>query len=330
MPPLETGKKSFIAVNILPSPIGQGDPVEKLQEQIGFAKQLGFTHAWINPISIVPDNTICKRRCLDTGVFSELTGSLYAPNDPKEIRPDFDKVKIRTMGRSAREDNFFILVDFVWKHVSANSTLIKTKPTWFGEKKKLVKDVIEYDFKSLDGHLAPSSEEIIEHLKSSIDVLLDPIEGYGFSGLRIDAASQLIPSVRGALYQHIRARWPKAIIFEEVLFDGAQSTKVNLLVKGAEEHKIYSDFITSNLYYQKSDSFGALPSPETMGDALKLKLADQRGIGFTGNHDHHSLGWGVILTMAAKLLVEKNQFDLADQRVAPFQSYSLYPVTIAG
>lgn len=328
MPITQDGKKPFIAVNILPAPPatqpGMREPLHILKEQIAIAKELGFTHAWINPISVVPSDTVCTRRCLDTGVYFNLTGSLYAPDDPKEIRPDFDMVRIREMVGAEKSNNFFVLIDFVWKHVSVKSKMLERHPNWFGEKKdrSVVKDIVEYKFQVIDGKFTSDSQEVIDHLIATIDVLLDPVAGYGFAGLRVDAASKLTPLVRRTLYEHIKTRWPEAIIFEEVLFDKANSSSVEELVKDAQiEPVVHSHYVTSNLYYQKPDCFGALPSPEQMGDTLKLQLANQRGVSFTGNHDHHSLGWGIILTMAAKLLIKQDQLHLADLTVAPFEKY---------
>ena len=45
-----------------------------------------------------------------------------------------------------------------------------------------------------------------------------------------------------------------------------------------------------------------------MGDLEKIKLANGNGIGFTGNHDHFSAAWGIILNMAAVRVVQQESF----------------------
>lgn len=287
----------FIAVNILPSHMKAGkDTIEVLQERIAKAQAMGFTHAWLNPISIVPAS-FCERICLDTGTPTAQYNSLYAPDEPHQIRPDFPIEKIRAINQSAKANHFFILADFVWKHVSVSSSLLSKNPDWFG---KRVKDIVEYNFTDKSGKLTEAGNQIAAYLQKTIRLLLDSQEGYNFAGIRVDAASHLPPVVREILYGFIRKTYPEAIIFEEVLFDRAQEERIRQLAFEAKNLGIYSDFVTTNSYYQSPDAFGALPNPETMGDKTKLELAEGRGVSFTGNHDHFSVGWGTVLQMAWK------------------------------
>lgn len=301
-----TTGNSFIAVNILPphQKAGVADATPVLQERIARAQAMGFTHAWLNPISAVAP-TICERICLDTGTTVALHNSLYAPEEPQRIRADFPIAKLREINKTAKKNGFSVLADFVWKHVSENSSLLAKKPTWFGKK---VKDIVEYKFTDSAGKLTAPGKEIIEYLKSAIDFLLDFQNGCGFAGIRIDAASHLTPEVRTALYSFAREKFPEAIIFEEVLFDRAQEERISRLVAEAQSSGVYSNFVTCNAYYQSPDVFGALPSPEKMGDKTKLELAEGRGISFTGNHDHFSIGWGVVLCMAWRALKSDEEF----------------------
>lgn len=310
----------FIAINILPPSeklsAKEADAVfAKVKEQLDEAIKLGFKQAWFNPITEGVPGRICSRYSLDTGVNTDLFNSLYAPNDPSEPSNIMNALKERLSDlfkQYQRDHQFTVLVDFVWKHVGVGSKLVTNASTkkWFG--KKIVKDVIEYDFDSSE------SANIIEHLKRTIDVYLDP-EEFGFGGLRVDAASHLNPKARRAFYEYVEAKYPNAIILEEVLFDQKQEATIRKLIEdAAQEPNVYSSFVTSNTYYQKIDAFGAMPSPSKMGDAEKLKLAQNRGISFTSNHDHYSLGWGVVLSMAAKRAAADSQFmkSLRDSNIS--------------
>ena len=295
---LSLGKQPFIAVNLLP-PLSQNkeEALALLTAQIEKAIALGFTHAWLNPISLGTAKRTCDRYSLDTGVNTTLFNSLYAPDDPTVISEVF-LPELKDLLKTYQEKHFLILADFVWKHVGNSSDLIRRCPAWF--KEKPIKDVTEYDF---DHASEETFQQIIQHLQQTIDAYLDSKKGLGFAGLRIDAASHLNPKTRRALYEYIREKYPTAIIFEEVLFARNQEETIKSLVRDAEDSQkpcIFSDFVTSNLYYQHPDAFGALPRPSEMGDADKLRLAQNRGISFTGNHDHFSLGWGIILFMAAQ------------------------------
>jgi len=299
----------FIAINMLVPTFSSANKKEVLsvfEEQINTAIKAGFTHAWINPICEVPAETVCHTVCLDTGINTNLLKSLYAPNQPGQLAFRTAGVeKLKEIIANARNNNFLILADFVWKHVSEHSSVLKYHGSWAGNK---VKDIIEYNFSENEND--SDHQAILTHLKKAIDYYLKDL---GFAGLRLDAASHFPRSVRLELISYIRTHYPQAIIFEEVLFDHAQTQKISNLVTDAHHNKLYSDFVTTNLYYQQPDSFGALPPPEKMGDGIKIQLADQNGISFTGNHDHFSAGWSLILSMAAARLVEKckNDKDLA-------------------
>ncbi len=300
MPIQGDGKERFIAVNILPPHPSQGDVVALLDAQIENAKRMGFTHAWLNPLYVVPPETVCERRCYDTGLFTQLSGSLYAPDDLQTIREEFKIEDIRNINAKARDSHFFILADFVWKHVSVNSSLLKKNPKWFGAR---VKDIIEYNFEAQS-----QFSLIIAYLKKAIDLLLSKDQGYGFAGLRIDAASHLTPKVRRELYEHVRKHYPHAIIFEEVLFDRAHGEGIASLLSDASTCGLTSDFVTSNLYFQRTDVFGGIKRPQDMGDSEKIQLAAGNGISFTGNHDHFSVGGGALLNLVLKNAQEDTNF----------------------
>lgn len=290
----------FIAANILPPPVNNNENAfAKLKQEIDYAISLDFNYAWINPIT-TSAGTTCHRRCLDTGMLTQLYYSLYAPSNLLDIRSDLPKDKLRILINEAKNKDFSILIDFVWKHLGGNSYLFKhLHPEWKG---KTVSDVIEYAFDTKNEKI---KQEIINELKSAIDYYLDPDIGYGFSGLRIDAASHLSPDIREALYGYIKNNYPKAIIFEEVLFSESKLTEINDLAQKAEQKNLFSDFVTTNLYYQKEDSFGQIAIPEKMNDKDKVRLANNNGISFTGNHDHYTAGWSIIMSMAAKQYMHK-------------------------
>ncbi|MBX3708316.1 MAG: hypothetical protein KIT56_06405 [Gammaproteobacteria bacterium] len=302
---LPSSTAPFVCVNILPP--HQSDPLalQKFQEQIMAAKEASFTHIWINPITAVKNRTACYRTDLDTGLPAILFNSLYAPDSLLEIRPDFPMGKVREIVHKARINGVNILVDFVWKHINKESKDARNGKLPVS---KIVNDIIEYDFEFKAGKPTKNAEKVIQHLKKAIDLYLHPTTGYGFSGLRIDAASHITPPIRKELYQYIRQQYPNAIIFEECLFDRAQVMNIANLAGDAVTQGIFSDFVTSNLYYQKPDVFGALPHPSMMGDRVKLQLANGNGISFTGNHDHYSVGWNIILSMAAQRLIEDKDF----------------------
>jgi len=299
----------FIAANILPPHPSMKDPLPIMKEQIDTAIHLGFNFAWFNPISkIVQSN--CHRRCNDTGVMTDFQYCLYAPNDLVVIQDNLPVRELKKLNEYANTKNFSILIDFVWKHLSVNSSKFSMNKKWKG---KTVNDVIEYAFYHKNNE--PNHDvmqEVLYYLKHAIDLYLN---GCGFSGLRIDAASHLPAKIREALILYIRDQHPHAIIMEEVLFDGAQEKRIEELVHGAKEKNIYSHFVTSNLFYKMEDSFGQLPLPNQMGDFLKIQLANDNGISFTGNHDHYSAGWSIILSMAAKRFMKDIENDKDKTRI---------------
>lgn len=303
----------FISVNILPPHPNQENAISILKEQIDIAISLEFNSAWLNPICKILDS-LCHRRCNDTGIQTTFHYSLYAPNDLTSIQYNLPKNKIRELNQYAKEKKFTILIDFVWKHLSANSSKFDFHPDWKGE---TVNDVIQYAFftksknekNKIEIFNEKITHEVIAYLKQAIDLYLDPVDGYGFTGLRIDAASHLPKVVREAIILYIRNTYPEAVILEEVLFDGAQEKRIQELANEADEKKIYSSFVTTNLVYKTEDSFGQLPLPKDMGDSVKVRLANNNGISFTGNHDHYSAGWSIVLTMAAHRFMDKLNAD---------------------
>lgn len=307
----------FIALNILPARDARHG-MELLKNQIAFAKEMGFAQVWINPINSIPSQelTPCHRRCSDTGIMTTLYGSLYAPNNTQVIRWDFDIEMLREMIQDAKKNGVSVLFDFVWKHSSNVSSTFETHPKWKGVK---IHDITEYNFKctEIEDSSNPNSstvkDAILEHLKSTIDVYLNSKTGCGFAGLRIDAASHLNPEVRIALYKHIRSTYPGVIVFEECLFDRAQEKTILQLANSAEQHQLFANFITGNLYYQKPGIFGELPHANKMGDTDKLRIADNNSISFTGNHDHFSVGWSIVLSMAAKRFRKKKNAYFANK-----------------
>lgn len=269
------------------------------------ARAAGFKQAWLNPINVIPEGTAVHRVDFDTGLHVDLHSSLYAPNNPLEVRADMPMTEIRDwIKQENQQGDFRILIDFVWKHVSVHSTLVTTHEQWFAKSPK-IKDIIEYQFKHPDQQVI---HEIHQHLKATAQLFLDKNKGFGFDGLRIDSASHINPELRNELYQYIRDAFPNAVILEECLFDSKQSSLINQLASEAEENNVYSDFITSNLYYQKPSIRGELAMPADMNDKQKLRLAKQNGVSFTGNHDHFSAGWSIILSMAATRLVNDSSF----------------------
>lgn len=299
-------QKPFIAVNFLPYPASfEGDALQLLEQQIETAKSHGFTHGWINPTCELTKESVCHRIDLDTGLPATLYHSYYAPDNPLHMRRQYRKDAFKRLIQKQQAAGFHLLIDFVWKHVSINSSLVEHHETWFG---KTLNDIIEYKFVFNAGNPTPETKEVLDHLIKVIDRYLDPDKGFGFSGLRIDAASHMTPPVRQYLLGYLRENYPQAIILEECLFDRTQEMNIRALVASAEDTGLFSDYITSNLYYQRTDDFGALPKPSEMGDSDKIKLADKRAISFTGNHDHFSAGWSVLLTMAARLVCEEPEY----------------------
>lgn len=276
----------FLAVNIRPTYTDSNviDPAEIyiFAAKINLAQELGFTHIWLNPIcKLDPKEKVIKKTDLDTGAKACLYQSSYSIPNPTEIRTFFKDSRVLKIIADAKKKNISVLVDFAWLYGGLPGFAAKSKDSDETKKESLIK------------------------AKKAIDLYLGEL---GFSGLRIDAASHLDPDVRVELYEYIQKKHPHAIIMEEVLFDRAAEANVEKMVRLAHKNQTYSTYVTSNLYYAKTDAFGALPSQEAMGDSLKLQLAQNRGIGFTGNHDHFSLGWGVILAMAAKKAVENKDF----------------------
>lgn len=315
-------KAPFIAVNFLPVRSSfKGNALQLLDQQIETAKSHGFTHGWLNPTCELPKTSICDRIDLDTGLPTTLYQSLYAPESPLEMRTHYPKTPFKALIQRHRSAGFHLLIDFVWKHVSINSSLVSDHKSWFG---KTLNDIIEFkfEFDATTHEPTTHTQNILKHLTSVIDLYLDPDSGYGFSGLRIDAASHMSPQVRLVLLNHIKRKYPHAVILEECLFDRTQELNIRSLMSSAHEHRLYTDYITSNLYYQKLNAFGELPKPSEMGDAEKIQLAEKRAISFTGNHDHFSAGWSVALSMAAKLICANDAYlnVIKKQSATPYKN----------
>jgi glycosidase len=278
--------KPFIAVNILPPREYNKATFNAFSKEIKEAQKLGFTHIWLNPIAQIDPQSQCTRRDLDTGLLTTQYQSSYDYKDPYKLNSFFNAKETKELLRKTKEENKLqILVDFAWMYVAGfyvfNKNNVCTDEV-FNKQIKQAKQVIDFYLRDLS-----------------------------FSGVRIDGASHLKYQARNELYQYIRETYPHAIIFEEVLFDRTLEDNIKQLVQKAEEKQIYSDGVTSNIYYQKTDAFGALPLPEKMGDGTKIRLANNNGIGFTGNHDHFSVGWCTVLLLAAKkAAADKNFIDI--------------------
>lgn len=275
----------FMAVNILPPRDGEIDQsFMKLEQSIKRAIALGFTHAWVNPICKLRPNDFCYRRDLDTGIYTTMHQSMYAFKDPRDLRDVFTDKRFQDILKWAKESaHFLILVDFAWLYVEELAGLVSKSSN-------------------------PENDPKMTH---SLSVAFQAIDLYfkiGFSGLRIDAASHIKPFVRSTLYTYIRTHHPSAIIFEEVLFDRSQEENIDNLYKQATLKKLFSDFVTSNLYYHAVNIYGALPFPWQMNDSKKISLSNNQAVGFTGNHDHFLTGWPIILWMAAKRLIKHSSF----------------------
>lgn len=318
-------KAPFVAVNFLPVRDAYlGDAVQLLDQQIEFARLHGFTHGWLNPTCELPKVSVCDRIDLDTGLPATLYQSFYAPENPLTMRKHYSSARFKALIQKHQAAGFHLLIDFVWKHVSVNSSLVSKHKSWFG---KTLNDIIEYkfEFDPATQQPSPDTTKILNHLCSVIDLYLNQDEGIGFSGLRIDAASHMSPPVRLALLSYVRRKYPSAIILEECLFDRTQELNIRALTSSAREHGLYADYITSNLYYQKPNAFGALPKPSDMGDSDKNQLADKHAISFTGNHDHFSAGWSVVLSMAAKVICANKEYTevIKRQNATPYKNDSI-------
>jgi len=291
-----THEEPFIAINIL------ANSLEELIEQSAYAAQLGFTHAWINPINdlkpLEEDEGFSKKDPI-TGVSSRFYQSKYGIVDPTKFSKSFGQVDDcrNAITKMKEEHGITILCDFVWMYVD------KFEGRGREKNKKLTRNDIN-------------------SLKKSAEIILDKKKGYGFGGIRIDATSHIDNEVRLALVLHIKKKYPEAIIFEEVLFDRNVAGNVDDLVRGAKESDAYSDFVTSNLYYQTPDVFGTLPHSKDMGDTTKLQLSQGRAISFTGNHDHYSLAWGIVMQLAAKRF---NDEESSANFIKKIEATKVYP-----
>jgi len=217
--------------------------------------------------------------------------SKYGILDPSKFSKPFSQIEHcrKAIANLKEEHSITILCDFVWMHV--------------------------------DRFEGKGNEYKLNKLIKAATKLLDTKKGYGFGGLRIDAVSHMDSEVRVPLLLHIKKKYPDAIIFEEVLFDDNQAENVKALAVSAEKNNAFSDFVTSNLYYRVPDEFGALPHAEDMGDKIKLKLAENHAISFTGNHDHYSLAWGIVMRLAAKRFLEDNNSSFRQK----IEGTTIYP-----
>lgn len=306
------GQGPLVAVNILPQSI------EQMREALDRAVHLGFKQAWFNPLNQFTSKTLVHRFDLDTGVMSDLFGSLYCITDLRELR--FDLSMLKALNETYQEKGIKLYADFVWKHVSKDSLLCREHPDWF--KRRPLKDVIEFDLDNIKRDDA-RYDAILDYLKAGVDVLLNDC---GFTGLRLDAASHFPVHVRDDLMAYIKTTYPNAEILEEVLMDGKQAMRVKALGESAVRKNLKSTYVTSNLAYQVPDEYGQVPQPHEMGDSHKLKMADLP-ISFTGNHDHFSLPWSVIMALAAKFVVD--QPDGVERAMAAV-CRSVLPVVVKG
>ena len=286
-------RKPFIAYNINPTSL------KHLIEEIEKAQKLGFTHAWLNPIGAVPPDSFVEKTDPDTGIFTELRGCRYAVNDLREIDPRFASDEMRSYLKKKKEQGFPILCDFVWKHVDKNSSLVREHPDWFHEKTK--KDIHEFNFTD------ENTDEILRYLKTALDIYIDE---YGFSGIRIDASSQLKPPIKRELLKHIYNKKPCPIVYEELLynysnFNPEEERDFQTLIQEADTYGLKSDYVTSNLYYESPHWDGSLGHSDQIGDEQKTHLSHAL-TSFIGSHDHFSLPWGVILTLAAQQFIDEN------------------------
>lgn len=307
----------LIAINILPGSI------DEIKSALGKAQAQGFSHAWLNPLSSI-GNVPVHRIDLDTGVMTNLSSSMYAVSDLRELRLPYTSENLSELNKHAASLGIKLLADFVWKHVSNDSLLIDKHPKWF--KDTSIKDVREYDFVKNNDPLTTKYNHIKHYLQNGIDFLLDNCK---FSGLRFDAASNFSVLLRADLMRYVRKKYADAIILEEVLFDDNQTDRIMALAKSVDEaeevatadipNPLKSDFVTSNLYYQRANAFGQLPQAHEMGDSLKLKLA-RLPISFTGNHDHFSLAWDVLLTLAAQKISADYIENYTTKSVFPVKS----------
>lgn len=228
---------------------------------------------------VIEDTISCcissKKKDLD-GIFEKL----------KPLIIYFDTLALQRFTQTAKQLGLTPIFDLVLNHVGRDSPLCSKYPEWFK-----------------DDDVFPDVKKFIygSSLYKVFNIIWKPyIKKYmalGFGGARIDAVAYLPPELRQLAYRYINSqmkdRGHSAIILEEMLFSrGDLTTLTHRLGDAGATH------VTASAFYQKREWHGGLPYCITEEHDIKTQVVSQGTINFTGNHDHYSAAYSVLIDMA--------------------------------
>ena len=303
--------------------------IDEMTRYLPEVKKMGFNAVWINPIqySGEVDNLFKRDKTSGVRAGNQVTQSLYAMTDSEIISPHFsvappetpieeaaamDQQALKNYTDTARSNGLVPMFDLVLNHVASDSRHKMDHPEWFHEQPHAdFKDAIAFDYSK-----PTIREEIIEKFWRPYisKYMLD----YGFDGVRVDAVGYLHPELRRRIYEIIYEiaeanHKPKPVILDEALFS---DKSVDEAVEALLLPGIGPTHITGSTYYAGRDSYGVLPDWFKHEEGLKAQVVfldkgkqlreEAKGgcIGFSGNHDHNSLGMTIINEMAHRRLEE--------------------------
>lgn len=303
------GNGILVCYNMFPA---QYQNISEMKKHIEMLSKMGINALWINPIQELGDIEGFYQPDKNTGVYNEVTHSLYAMKDPQSLTPylgDVTEVALKELTETARAYGMVPMFDCVLNHVSIDSQVCQLHPHWFQGRDPDFPDVMKFNY-------PVSKDEIIENLWKPY--IRKYMAVYGFDGVRIDAAHLIPKEVRSEIYRYVRELSeelgkPKPVIFEEMLFEHPYDDLLKALnPKEGPTH------VTSSAYYAQREWHGGMPDWTKSEEQLKAKLVfqDEDGnprenakggcVNFSGNHDNVSLAMKILYEMARDQMLSLN------------------------
>lgn len=340
--------------------------INQMTLQLPYIAAMGFNVVWINPIQETGKEKhplAQKHADLKEDINSySYSGSLYATRDYEKIDDDFSTDKkgnkknnihdieaLRNYAKTAKHYGLTPIFDLVLNQVAIDAEIYKQHPDWFHVPSDHFGDFccdFKYKNRTIIGKnpyngrdkYAYSKEDstVCDQVKKFIKgEIYKYIVGYGFLGVRVDAAKHLPWDIQKEIYDYIRQlcsnyHGVKPIIYAEII-GGIEKVSKTMQGLGITHvmNTLFLERFTQDYREvdEKNDGKGFWEKGPQGGNDVLLGLwllrqivhGKQTGalggtISFSGSHDYESLYQAALLDQAKSRVEKKWSYQLTIPR----------------
>ncbi len=256
----------LLIYNLFPRLVG---PFPQWDTHFRRAKDLGFTHIFINPVQ-----------------YPGFSGSLYAIKDfytinPLFLDPESDEdgwEQLRQVVRRAKDMGLEMMMDLVINHVARDSVLVEKYSAWIKKDSEgewvspgawddiAQKRVVWGDLIEIDNELSSDRTQLWQYW---CELVLNYC-ALGFTAFRADAAYQVPAQLWSHLFDRVKERYPDTLFVAETLGCTPDET--------VETAKSGFDFVFNSSKYWNFSDYWCL-------DQYELFRKYTRTVSFAESHD---------------------------------------------